>query len=98
MPIRGRCAARESGHQVHLVAVGEPLGCLGLPAIDDQEDRVLMWLHLEANQQVGQRAPGRERHLEATHRSRRGLPLQRRVEVNGDYQLKMLSRSDSDAS
>ena len=57
-----------------------------------------MWLHLEANQQVGQRAPGRERHLEATHRSRRGLPLKRRVEVNGDYQLKMLSRSDSDAS
>jgi hypothetical protein len=83
---------------VHLVAVLERLGRMGLTAVDDQQDQVLIWLNLEANQQIGQRASGRERHLKAAQRSRRCLPLKRRVEVNGDYQLKMLSRSDSDAS
>ena len=96
--IRSRRTSGEGGDQVNLIAVREHLGRMGLTAVDDQQDRVLIWLNLEANQQIGQRASGRERHLKAAQRSRRCLPLKRRVEVNGDYQLKMLSRSDSDAS
>lgn len=98
LAIRNRRTPGEGGDQVYLVAVREHLSRMGLTAIDDQQDRVLIWLNLEVEQQIGQRASGRERHLKATQRSRRGLPLKRRVEVNGDYQLKMLSRSDSDAS
>ncbi len=83
---------------MNLVAVREPLACIGLPAVNDQQDRVFFEFHLQTCQELGQRASGWERHLQVTQRSLRRLPLKRRVEVNGDYQLKMLSRSDSDAS
>ncbi len=81
-----------------LIALPEHLVRISLPAVNNQQGRVVVELDIEASQEVGQRASRRERHLQTTQCSLRRLPLKRRVEVNGDYQLKMLSRSDSDAS
>ena len=81
-----------------LIALPQYLARISLSAIDNQQGRIVVELDVEASQEVGQRASDRERHLQTTQCSLRRVPLKRRVEVNGDYQLKMLSRSDSDAS
>jgi len=80
------------------IALGQRLAGIGMPAVNDQQHRLWLGIDLKTRKQVAQRASGRQRHLKTSQCPRRRSPLERRVQMNGDYQLKMLSRSDSDAS
>ncbi len=86
---------------MHLVGIVEDLFRVSLPSVDYQEDGLVSAGQREAVQQVGQRASGRQRHVETPQRARRRPSLQRRVQMNTDsevYQLNMLSKSASEAS
>ena len=95
------CAPRECGNQVHLVGIAENLLRVCLTPVDHQENGVVAARKRKAVEQIGQRASGRKRDVEATQPALRRALLQRRVQMNVDrdvYQLKMLSRSTSAAS
>ena len=86
---------------MHLVGIVENLLRVGLTPVDYEENGIVATREHEAVEQVGQRASGRERHVKTAQRALRRASLQRRVQMNSDgdiYQLKILSRSDSDAS
>ena len=95
------CTPRERGNQVHLVGIAENLFRVRLTSIDHQENGVVAARQRKTVEQIGQRASGRKRDVEAAQPALRRAPLQRRVQMNTDrdvYQLKMLSRSASAAS
>lgn len=85
--LRDRRVPEERGDQMHLIAVREPLGRVRVPAVDQEQNRILRRLNPQAGHEVGHRALNRERHIKTTQHSRRRLPLERRVEMHGHYQL-----------
>ena len=95
---RSRSTAGEGRNQVDLVTIRESLGFIDLPAIDDEQDGLVPARNRYPIQQVREGAPHRQRHVETAQRPARRLALQGGVEVYSHYQLKMLSRSASDAS
>lgn len=86
---------------MHLVSLAKRIFPVGLTTVDHEQNGVVEARKGEVIEQIAQHASGWKRDVEAPQRPRRRGPLQRRVEMNGDgdlYQLKILSRSASDAS
>jgi hypothetical protein len=71
---------------------------IGRMAVDDQEDGLVGAGDGQTVEKVAQGAIGRQRQPEEPLEPLRRPSLQGGVQVDGDYQLKMLSRSDSDVS
>lgn len=86
---------------MHLVGILEDVPRVCLTTVDHEQDGIVAPRQREAVEEVGQGASRRQRDIEAAQWALRRASLQRRVQMNtyGDiYQLKRLSRSDSDAS
>lgn len=86
---------------MYLVGIPQHLPRLGLAPVDHEQNGIVVTREREPFEQVGQRASGWERHVHTAQRALRRTPLQRRMQMNADgdiYQLKIVSRSDSDAS
>lgn len=84
-----------------LVGIVQNLLRIGLTPVDHEQNRIVATRERKAVEQVGQRASGWQCHIKTAEGARRRASLQRRVQMDTDsdiYQLKILSRSDSDAS